>query len=249
MLALLGSIGGSLVAFLILEKRQKGKSTPVAPGASIARSETNSSPAPEKPTVRVEAKASNQETNKSTTLVDESVVPDFQIVSRAEWKARPPVLEMKHHVPSRITVHHTATTAAPDKSLAGKLRNLQEFSQHEGTLSGGKKKPAWADIPYHFYIDVSGEVAEGRDINYVGDSNTDYDPSSHISVVLEGNFEKAEPTRAQMDALFKVVTWLGKKYKIPTDRINSHKGFASTACPGKNLEKRLEEIRQFGWKP
>ena len=156
---------------------------------------------------------------------------------------------MKPHKPSIITVHHTATTAAPERSLSGKLRSLQEFSQHEGMLSSGKTKPAWPDMPYHFYIDVHGKVAEAVNINFVGESATDYDATGHILVVLEGNFEKTEPTKEQMETLFKMVSWLARKYKVPADKISSHKSFAPTACPGKNLENRLDEIRKYAWTP
>ena len=234
------------MAYLILEKKKAARTAVVPEAAPVTQVEN---PKPVEPTP-VEEKKSTEKAVATTPTpeVDESVRPDFPILSRAEWNAHAPIGEMKANVPSVITIHHTATPPAPDRGLATKLQNLQDFSQREGNMAGGRKKVAWPDVPYHFYIDVNGKVAEGREIKYVGDTNTDYDSSTHILIALEGNFDKAEPTTAQMETLFKMVTWLAKKYKIPADKISSHKAFAPTACPGKHLESKLEEIRQYAWK-
>jgi hypothetical protein len=166
-----------------------------------------------------------------------------RILGRKEWKAAEPVSKMKPHSLSFITIHHTATKQKPNMSLAQKLQNLQKFSQHEGELAGGKKKPAWPDVPYHFYIACSGDIGEGRDINFVGDTNTEYDPTGHILVTLEGNFEDEEPTPEQMKAAKALVRWLAAKYHVPSEKIRTHKDYAKTQCPGKNLYERIAELR------
>src|SRR5690349_7872975 len=97
---------------------------------------------------------------------------DLKMVSRVDWGANTPVAAMKSHTPSRITIHHTATVQKLDRSLKDKMQALQKFSQNEGKLGNGKPKPAWPDVPYHFYIDCNGGIAEGRDVNAVGDTNT-----------------------------------------------------------------------------
>ena len=124
------------------------------------------------------------------------------------------------------------------------MNSLQEFSQHEGKLASGKPKPMWADVPYHFYIAANGEVAEGRNIGFVGDTNTEYDPTGHVLVTCEGNFEEEEPTEEQMQAATQLVVWLAKKYHVPSENINAHRDYAQTACPGKKLYKRVGEIRK-----
>lgn len=166
-----------------------------------------------------------------------------ELVSRAEWNANPPVAEMKTHEAKFITIHHTATKQKPAVSLEEKLRNLQKFSQNEGTLTGGKKKPAWPDVPYHFYISEDGRIGEGRETRFVGDTNTEYDPTGHLLVTLEGNFEEEEPTEAQMASARRLIRWLAAQNKIPSDKIATHKDYAKTACPGKNLYDRITELR------
>lgn len=169
---------------------------------------------------------------------------DPGILSRVAWGANPPVHEMKSHKISRITIHHTATLQKPERALTEKMQALQKFSQNPGTLGNGKAKPAWPDVPYHFYIDCHGEIAEGRDANFVGDTNTAYDPSGHLLVVLEGNFEEERPTEKQITALKRLLNSTMARYSIEPDLIGSHQDFAQTLCPGKNLHELVPEIRK-----
>ena len=166
-----------------------------------------------------------------------------KIVSRAEWKARPPTGPMKPHQQRFITIHHTATKQKMGVPVGEKLQHLQQFSQHEGKLAGGKIKPPWPDVPYHFYIGCDGDIGEGRDVNFVGDTNTEYNPAGHVLVTLEGNFQEENPTEAQIKATRELVAWLAQKYKIPAEKIRAHKDYAQTACPGKNLYRRIDELR------
>jgi hypothetical protein len=165
------------------------------------------------------------------------------IVTRAEWGAKPPVAAMKEQQPQQITIHHTATPQKPERTLEQKLQGLQQFSQSEGKLASGKTKPPWPDVPYHYYIDVSGRVGEGREVKFVGDTNTEYDPTGHALVVLEGNFEVEQPTPAQMESLKKTLAWLAARYGVKPAQIQAHNDFAQTLCPGKNLKALLPELR------
>lgn len=167
------------------------------------------------------------------------------ILSRSEWHAHAPVAEMKTQKIQYLTIHHTAVRQKPDRSLVDKLQSLQKFSQHPGTLGNGKPKPAWPDVPYHFYIDCHGQIAEGRELKYVGDTNTEYDPTGHALIVLEGNFEEEQPTEAQLAALRQTITWLAARYHVPGDRIAGHQDYAGTLCPGKNLEILMPEFKQL----
>lgn len=168
---------------------------------------------------------------------------ELKILSRSDWGAKPPVAAMKTNRPSRITIHHTATLQKPDRSLKDKMQALQKFSQNEGKLGNGKPKPAWPDVPYHFYIDCNGGVAEGRDVHAVGDTNTEYDPTGHVLVVLEGNFEEEQVTDAQWATLVKTVSWLAGRYRVPPANVQGHRDYAQTLCPGKQFEAKLPELR------
>lgn len=174
------------------------------------------------------------------------IAPDqaitLSILSRAAWNANPPVAEMKAHKIARITIHHTATLQKPEQSLVKKMQALQKFSQRPGTLGNGKAKPAWPDVPYHFYIDCHGEIAEGRDANFAGDTNTAYDPTGHLLVVMEGNFEEETPMQAQLGALRNFLTVMSTRYRLDSDQIGSHKDFAETLCPGRHLHELIPSL-------
>ncbi|MEW5928780.1 MAG: peptidoglycan recognition family protein [Gemmatimonadota bacterium] len=171
--------------------------------------------------------------------------PAPPILARAAWGALPPSAPMRPHTIGRITVHHTAGLQRPERPLEAKLRALQEFSQSAAPLADGRVKQAWPDIPYHYYVDLEGRVAEARDTGYAGDSNTAYDPAGHLLIVLEGNFESEFATAPQMEALRRLVVWAAARWDVPASRIGDHNDFARTACPGRRLEGLLPGVAQL----
>jgi N-acetylmuramoyl-L-alanine amidase-like protein len=175
----------------------------------------------------------------------EPVVPaGVRFLSRAAWGAKAPVLTMKTQTPQRITIHHTGTRQVPARSLAEKMQALQRFSQREDSLADGRRKRQWADVPYHMYIAVDGEVAEGREWRYVGDSNTPYDPTGHFLIVLEGSFDSDTLTSGQREALDALVVAAAKRWRIPPERIAGHRDYAQTRCPGRNVYAELARLRR-----
>jgi hypothetical protein len=183
---------------------------------------------------------------KAVVTSEAPLIPEgISYLPRAEWGANAPVLPMREHTITRLTIHHTGVPQLFDRSLTDKLRNLQKFSQEDSPLADGRMKPAWADIPYHLYVDVHGAVGEARDLRYAGDSNTSYDPAGHLLVVVEGNFEKETITSAQMATLEKLVPALAKKYSIPADSLGGHQDFADTSCPGAGLYAELPGFKQL----
>jgi hypothetical protein len=88
---------------------------------------------------------------------------------------------------------------------------------------------------------LDGNVYEGRDINFAGDTNTAYDPTSHALIVVLGNFEEVAPNPKQLDAATATMTMLARRFQIRPDKIAGHKDFsADTACPGKSLYPYLQ---------
>lgn len=176
----------------------------------------------------------------------EAPIPaDIAFVSRTEWGARPPVLPMQAHALTRLTIHHTGTNQNFNRSVTDKLRGLQLFSQRDDSLASGRLKPAWADVPYHFYVGVDGVVGEGRDWRYAGDTNTEYDPAGHLLVVVEGNFQRDTLTTAQRRTLDIIVPALARRFGISAELLASHRDYARTECPGANLYVELPRYREL----
>lgn len=168
----------------------------------------------------------------------------MKIISREAWGSEEPRGEMNRHIPRYITIHHTATEQNLQKPVAEKLQALQRFSFSKGFLGDGTPKKAWADVPYHFYIAADGTIAEGRELQYEGASNTAYDLTGHALIVVEGNFQEENLTQNQRKSLGNLVTGLAQKYKIPGDQVSGHKDQAETSCPGDALYELLPELRK-----
>ncbi|MEL6225935.1 MAG: peptidoglycan recognition family protein [Pseudomonadota bacterium] len=165
------------------------------------------------------------------------------IVTRDAWGAKPGNAKiMKRQTPREIIIHMTGVRMQPKISLERKMRGLQGYSQRRAKI-GRRFRRAWGDIPYHYYIGVSGRVAKGRDINFAGDTNTKYDVSDRIQVVVEGEFSKQRPRAAQLKTLVRLTKWLAQTYGIKADKISGHNDHAATSCPGKNLKAFLPKLR------
>lgn len=156
-----------------------------------------------------------------------------KIMSVQQWGGTPTDdPRARKHVISQITLHHQGETFKPGRDPQQYLRDLQSWS---------RKTRLWIDIPYHYIIDLDGNIYEGRDINFAGDTNTQYDPAGHALIEVVGNFEEVEPNQQQLDAVVSAMTMLAIKYKVPPEKISGHKDVASgTVCPGKNLYRYLE---------
>ena len=162
--------------------------------------------------------------------------PPLRIIPVSEWGGTPMSTDAaattKRHVPQYITLHHGGVAFLRDKHPKQYLRNLQSWS---------RDTRKWADIPYHYLIDLDGNVYEGRDVNYAGDTNTEYDPTGHALIVVLGNFEEVDPNSAQLNAVTATMAMLAKRFNISPDNIAGHKDYsANTACPGKSLYPYLQ---------
>lgn len=163
-----------------------------------------------------------------STAPKEAVAP--KVVTIEEWggvRVDMRATNAREHVPERITLHHGGVAFLRDRDPMQYLRNLQTWSRNTR---------GWADIPYHYLIDLDGRVYEGRNVLFAGDTNTDYDPKGHALIVVLGNFEEVEPNPAQLEAVVSTMTMLARRFKLSASVIAGHKDFtAQTACPGKSL--------------
>lgn len=167
------------------------------------------------------------------------------VVPRSQWGAKAVGPNAKAHRIKYITIHHGGVASNATRSLEDKLRGLQAWSQREDKLASGKTKPAWPDIPYHYYIAIDGRIGEARPVGIAGDTNTEYDPAGHLLIVLEGDFEKEKPTTRQLDSLRALTVWCAWRWNVPATRIAGHKDYAQTSCPGTNLYPEIERLRRL----
>ncbi len=173
-----------------------------------------------------------------------ATVPKPRIISREEWGARPPKYSYTNHPYfDKLTQHHAAgykaTTIEQGKQ---QMRAIQDLHQN---VRG------WNDIGYHFVVDRSGNIYQGRPETvigaHVGGANT-----GNIGVCVLGCYHppetsyycKDELTPASMDSLVKLFAWISETYGYNPQVLLGHRDyFGTTACPGDNIHKLLPEMR------
>jgi hypothetical protein len=172
--------------------------------------------------------------SSNLTLVDsyvEETENKMQIISRQMWGAAEPVNDMHAQIPDTITLHHSGVEYTGRPIAKEYIKAIQGYHQRE---------MGWADIAYHFIIDLEGNVYEGRSTDWVGDTATEYDPSDQVLICVLGNYEIQQPSEKQLDSISQLMVWIMKKHNIKRTSIAAHKDLAKTVCPGKNLYHFLE---------
>jgi len=158
---------------------------------------------------------------------------DLKVVKRNEWGWQPLTKKKEEAKITKITIHHGGVIFTKDEDPKEALRKLQKRS---------RDKKGWIDIPYHFMIDLNGNIYEARPINYPGDTNTEYDPTGHALVEVMGNYEVQTLSEKQLNSLIELITFLAKEFNVPTSKIKTHRDYSTeTVCPGKNIYKYFQD--------
>ncbi|WP_428934743.1 peptidoglycan recognition protein family protein [Streptomyces sp. ACT015] len=161
-----------------------------------------------------------------------------------------------------ITVHHT-DTPNDDADPAATVRAIYEY--HAVTLD-------WGDIGYHFLIDESGAVYEGR---YSGDDAVPaFDPegrlvtafhtsgfnSGNLGIALIGTLVDQGPTDAARASLVRLIRAVARRGGLDTTArttyvnpvngvtrevatVSGHRDWLETDCPGRTMYELLAAVR------
>lgn len=134
-----------------------------------------------------------------------------------------------------IVIHHAGF---PDGDKDSSAEAIHKFHQE---VNG------WAGIGYHYVIRKDGTIEQGRKPLAVGAHAYQHNKNS-VGICVAGNFELAKPNQKQMDSLKLLTAWLCQRYNLnPMGKgvIVGHRDYNDTACPGKNLYNKLDEIRRY----
>ena len=165
------------------------------------------------------------------------------VLPREAWGAKP--IKAPHRFEPmralRLTVHHTEGAQPMDRENAiHELQAIQSFHQN------GR---GWNDIAYHYLIDGTGQIWQGRPEGVVGSHVLARNDGS-IGIVLMGSFhppKNQHPTPAQIASLVSILRYLSVEHQIPVNHIYGHReqepGHA-TDCPGNILFAMLPDIRR-----
>ncbi len=158
-------------------------------------------------------------------------------------------------------VHHSATsndyTSAQVPSI---LRSIQAYHMD------GR---GWSDIAYNLVVDKFGTIWEGRgggvDRLVIGAHAMGFNTNT-VGVMMLGEYSSAQPTAAAIDAMGRVIGWKSFVHGVDPastgvpftsggsgtwpagttgsfPRIVGHRDVGSTACPGSNLYRLMNNIR------
>jgi hypothetical protein len=159
------------------------------------------------------------------------------IISRAGWQADESIRRVvPKYAPTLqfALVHHTATTNG--------YSCAQSASIVRGIEAYHVKGNGWNDIGYNFLVDACGQIFEGRyggiDRNVVGAHSQGFNTGS-VGAALIGNFQRATPSRAQQDALVRLLAWrLDAGHVDPLSLVNYSSGGNSKFRAGTRVNLR-----------
>ncbi len=178
-----------------------------------------------------------------------------RIISRSEWGSPEPDYSSwtpEYQPLGRAIVHHTATTEAPNAFVA-----IRAIWQYHAVNQG------WGDIGYNYLVDSAGNIFQGRyfDKNYASTRNVDVvgghaygNNQGTTGIAAIGDFEaNRSPTAVQINAISDIIGYKLSPYDANPNGNGSfgttvvgHRDVLSTACPGRNLYSRLNDIRSAG---
>lgn len=126
---------------------------------------------------------------------------------------------------NKLIIHHSLTKDSDTVSW--------------GAIRKYHLKLGWADIGYHFGIELIGdhyEILAGRMPNVVG-AHTKGQNNQSLGICLIGNFDVEFPSFPQLDLAYKLCRYLLSHYSLTPKDVYGHRDFASyKSCPGNNFD-------------
>lgn len=159
------------------------------------------------------------------------------LLKREEWNPvlpKPWKLKLAE-IYDRITVHHSG--AGPNFHTA---RN-DVARDMEGVLVSHIQRN-YGDIGYHFVVDYSGTVWEGRSLAYEG-AHVVAQNERNIGVMLLGNFDTQSPSKEQVASLNRLVGLLRERFRVKPHRVFGHRDLGYSVCPGASLYAHIMRLR------
>lgn len=168
----------------------------------------------------------------SSDILQLSYPTELRVVSRDQWGWSAGEGSLPNHIINKITIHHGGEDFAADRDVLDYLPTFLKWCREE---------KHWIDIPYHFMLDLQGNIYEARPINLPGDTNTSYDPAGHALICVLGNYEHQIVSEQQLNSIIMLTAFLAKRFSVSVDSIKGHKDYTETLCPGKDLYRYLQD--------
>ena len=130
-----------------------------------------------------------------------------------------------------LIVHHSAVYKADGHATLLEIQRLH------------REDRGWADVGYHYMLDVDGAIYAGRDLLARG-AHTAGRNTGSAGVCLLGDFRFRAPPPAQWQALIALGRWLVSELDLT--HIAAHSQFnESTVCPGARVLGQLPALAEL----
>ena len=127
-----------------------------------------------------------------------------------------------------LVIHHSAFYKA---SGIATLREVQRLHREDR---------GWADVGYHFMVDMDGTIYAGRNLGARGVHTQGHNTGS-AGICLLGDFRFRSPAKAQWDALIALSSWLADELDLT--HLAAHSQFnKGTVCPGATVLEQLSGL-------
>lgn len=170
-----------------------------------------------------------------------SIAPPPGVIARGQWTSEQPRRQRDLYAMgrvNRITVHHDALNSSGVRTMSDSQSRLR-------SIRAGHVREGWADIGYHYVIDPSGRIWEGRPIVFQG-AHVKENNEQNIGVMLMGNFDQQPPTSSARSTLNGFLAQLMKRHNVSVSRVYTHQELRPTRCPGRNLQTHMLAVRSRG---
>lgn len=166
---------------------------------------------------------------------------DLPVQPRSAWGARPP--DRSNVEPMgpvhRVTIHHSAMYFRDTRptTCGAQIQMIQRDHMTNRT---------YGDIGYHYLIDPSGRIWQGRDTRYQGAHASGSNNVGNVGICLLGNFVRGKkgqgPTDAQIQAMRQLVGTVMRQYRFGPEAVFCHSDFKPTDCPGPLMEPLVAQM-------
>lgn len=162
---------------------------------------------------------------------------------KSSWTSVKPVVSRAQPMKgvNRITIHHSAIPSAGLTDRSAIVRQLQGIQREHMHRRG----EPFADIGYHYIIDPTGQVWEGRSLSLQG-AHVAAQNEHNLGIMCMGNFDRQTPTQAQLSALQRFLASQMRRYSIGVNRVYTHRELGKSSCPGNNLQRFMVSARSNG---
>ncbi len=130
-----------------------------------------------------------------------------------------------------LVIHHSAFYKANGLATVLEVQRLHRNDR------------GWADVGYHFMVDGTGKIYEGRSLAVRGVHTAGHNTGS-AGVCLLGDFRTRPPSTIQWDASIKLSRWLVSELQLT--HLAGHSQFnVGTECPGAAVLKQLADLAEL----